>query len=205
MRRAPVLAAAVVVLTLAGCSSGVIKRTAAPTGQAPAAISSTTAPVPAVAAADLTGFGATKAEWDARHAADTSKTAAGYYNPDPALGEVSPTGLDDDYAVVGVDDNGRVNTYLRLFSARPLAAALDVVRAELPADAVLGKPVTTSNRAGSCLLVTVTSVTAGRVLGGPAGSRIDVTLSSWDSRNLDQSAIAMASIASANRSDAGEC
>jgi len=116
------------------------------------------------------------------------------------------TGVGDDYVAVGIDGNGRVDYYGRLFSARPLAAALDVVRSELPADAVLGKPVTTSSRAGSkCLLITAISVTAGTVLGGPAGSRIEVELQSWDGKVLDQSAIASASIASANRSDALDC
>jgi|GEM_PF-6214086 len=202
MRRTFVLAG---VLVLAGCSSGAIKPTAAPTSQAGTATSSTTTPIPAAAAADLTGFGATKAEWDAHHTADTSKTAAGYYNPDPALGDAAPVGVDDDYDAVGIDDNGRVDYYGRLFSARPLAAALDVVKAELPADAVLGPPITTSSRAGSCLHITATSVTAGTVLGGPAGSRIEVELQSWNSKILDKSAIASASIASANRSDALAC
>lgn len=223
MRATPLIAAAV--LLLAGCSSSASKPAAAPavqppttsggataiTSQVPATTSaahSTTPPASTAttaAAKDLTGFGATQGAWDAHHTADSGKTAAGFYNPDPALPKTTDGQINDDYSAVTAD-NGRVDAYFRAFTARPTAAALQLVKAELPADAVLSKPVVTTGATGSkCLILTATSQAVGKVLGGANGSRVLVELQSWNPAVLDQNSIMSAALVTANKGDAPGC
>lgn len=205
MRRAPALTAAVVVLTLAGCSSSLDKPVAAPTGQVPATTGTAISATSTAATDRLTGFGATQAAWDAHHTADPDKMASGVYNQDPALPKTKDGQPNNDY--VGLTaDNGRVDSYNLVFTARTTAAALDVVKAELPADAVLGKPVVTTGLVDSkCLILTATSATVGKALGGTSGSRVEVELQSWDPTRLDQSAIMSAVLVTANKGDAPGC
>ena len=194
---------ATVALALAGCSSGSSKPAAAPAARV--ATTATPAPATAQTAGGLTGFGASQQAWDAHHAADTDKAGAGVYNPDPTLPKTKDGQVNDDY--VGVTaDGGRVDSYNLVFTARPTAAALTAVKAELPADAVLSKPVVTTGLVDSkCLILTATSTTVGKALGGTNGSRIEVELQSWDPTALDQSAIMSAVLVTANKGNAPGC
>lgn len=209
MRHARVAAAVIAGagLLLTGCSSSTSKPAAAPAGQTPPATSVAVPATSSVAAAPdgLTGFGATQQAWDAHHTADPDKTAAGVYNQDPALPKTKDGQVNDDY--VGVTaDGGRVDSYNLVFTARPVAAALAAVKAELPADATLTKPVVTAGLVDSkCLILTATSATVGKALGGASGLRIEVELQSWDPTVLDQSAIMSAVLVTANKGDAPGC
>jgi hypothetical protein len=212
MRRTFALAAAVTFGVAACSSSASSKPAATPASHSVTAttVASSATPAPtttqAAAAGGLTGFGATQAVWDAHHAADTDKTGAGVYSPDPALPKTKDGQVNDDYVAAVASDDGHVDAYNLLFTARPTAAALDRVRQELPPDAQFGKPVVTSGVADSkCLVLTATSATVGRVLGGANGSRIEIELQSWDPTVLDQSAISSAALVTANKGDAPGC
>lgn len=197
----PVAAA---VLALAGCSSSTSK----PVAHSPATTASAAAPATSLTAAasdGLTGFGATQQAWDAHHTADADKMASGVYNPDPALPKTKDGQVNDEYSGVTAD-GGRVDSYFRAFTARSTDAALALVKAELPPDAVLSKPVVTTGVVDSkCLILSATSPTLGKVLGGANGSRVEIELQSWTATELDQSAIAAAALVSANKGDAPGC
>lgn len=207
MRHTPMLIAAAAVLTLAGCSSTTSKPAVA---LAPTSVAEVATPAPATttaaAAGGLTGFGATQQAWDAHHTADTDKTGAGVYNPDPVLPKTKDGQVNDDYVAAVASDDGHVDAYNVSFSARSTAAALDRVKQELPPDAQFGKPVVTSGLVDSkCLIVTATSATVGKVLGGVNGSRIGIELQSWDPKVLDQSAIMSAALVTENKGDTPGC
>lgn len=202
MRRGVLLA--VVALGVAGCSGSAGSHSA--TGLTPPASVASTATSAASAPADgLTGFGATQAAWDAHHTADTGVQASGSYNPDPALPKTKDGAVNDAYVAV-TTDGGRVDAYFLRFTARSTADALAKVEAELPPDATLTAPVVTSGLVDSkCLILTATSPTIGKALGGADGSRVGIELQSWDATHLDQSAIASAVLVTADKGDAPGC
>ncbi|HEY3810165.1 MAG TPA: hypothetical protein VGL49_01930, partial [Acidimicrobiales bacterium] len=123
-----------------------------------------TAATPPPGAADgLTGFGATSAEWNAHHRADTTKAPGAAYLPYIS----GPSGLGgDQYQRVRVTA-GRVISYgITLPQGTSQAAAEQFLAVQLPSDAKLTNAFNgPAVGGGSCLLLNYQSPTLGRVLG----------------------------------------
>lgn len=163
----------------------------------------------ASADAALTGLGATQEVWDAHHTADPfygSQGGESMYNPDPSLPTASSGRLSDDYTSVSLGNDSRVEVYYLNFTDRPLAAALDRVKKDLPADTVFGTATPTSGSNNlQCLVLHATSQTLGKVLGGTPGSMVRIEFHSETATEVDESAINSAVVISELNGDAKAC
>jgi hypothetical protein len=165
-----------------------------PSGKAAAPAAPTTP-----SAVALTGFGATQEQWAAHHVADQNNGPE-FWDPDPALQLTTTGGVNDAYS--GVDFAGtpaRALLYDLLMTPRSLSAAEVKVAAELPPDAVVGKPVYDfKGLAGAqCVEVDYTSATLGKILGGAHDDLVYAVFQSAQANTLDLSKIEWVALVSA--------
>jgi hypothetical protein len=128
--RVSVAVACVLLSTVAGCSSH--------SPGIPPASTSTAAPVQAASTiqVEITGVGATRANWDAYHVLNPASSNGADYGNDPSLAAY----LTDNGAVYrDVDDSGtdRVHGYALALHTIDAQQALRQLRQELPADATV--------------------------------------------------------------------
>lgn len=126
------------------------------------------APPPAPPPAQpIIGFGATIADWNANHVADTRFNTNAVYNPDPSLGYDELH--DSKYYMVQVQ-NGQVLGYeMRLPNGSSLSAAQAEIMQEFPPDAsILWQQARTSDPSDSCYQMEIKSSRLGQALSEPA-------------------------------------
>lgn len=154
------LVAAVLISACGRSASTPPSTLSAPTTTAP---HSTT--IPASSSDGLTGFGATEAEWDNHHNADTTKAPGSAFGP---IVTTSDGEQGDEYADVAYG-GGRVTGYnLQLPDGTSLTAAEAIVAEQLPSDAKLtGTYHSTFPDGGTCLYLNYTSSILKRLLAAP--------------------------------------